>query len=423
MCMLKTAKYFLFSLVILTPYLGGNYFISPYVDAKTIYIRFVAFAVFLFLTIGLFTKKTENKIFEKINTFKRDIFFWILSAGILSLLLSTIFAYNRTIAFFGESQRAEGFLTLFAVYVLYIGFRLVFEKRDWSRFFLASVLSSIPIFFIQFVKICEGLSRPDALSGNPTFLQGYYIFILFTALITIYNGFITGEKYYKIIGIIGLVTTILGMFFTGTRGGLLGLGMSVLVASIFIIADKKQKKLRKFGIIMLGFLCLFSGIFFSTRSANIWQDIPGLNRVLVTNSEDSTTESRLVFWQTSIKGMISDGNIKNLAIGWGWDNFLYFWGFHNNPKVYLYEKSVIDRSHNKFVDMFVMTGILGLLIYMILWFYFFKRVFFTARKSLYLGIIFLIYAITYITFLLFAFDVPMMIIGFYSILAYLQSYE
>ena len=431
--MLKTAKYFLYSLVVLLPYLGTQYFISPYTDAKSFYIRFAAFIVVALATVILvFGKSEKEKLFQKISVMVHDTTFRAVTAAMIVLIFSTAFAYNKTVAFFGEPQRAEGFLTLFAVYALFVGFRLLFEKKDWVNFFLLSSISIIPIFIIQLVFVLEGVVRPDVLTGNSTFLAGYYIFTAFSGLVVAREGIEKHIGYLKTIGVIAAASSLIGIFFCGTRGGIIGMYIAVIISAICLIIygvvaeGKKQiknSKLRKIGVWILSIAIICGALFGVSRGLSVWNNVPGLGRVSAISSSDDTTQSRLVFWKTSVSGLVHDGNIKNLALGWGPDNFLYFWGFHNNPTSFYYDNSVPDRSHNKLVDVLVMTGIVGFAAYVALWFLFIKKILALLRKNVLRGSIFVFFAVTYAVFLMFAFDTVPMLIGFYSIVAFAQIYE
>ena len=417
----------------LLPYLGTQYFISPYTDAKTLYVRFVAFVVVSLVALVLvFDNKNKEQVFGKISKICREDIFRAVTFGLFFLILSIIFAYNKTVAFFGEPQRAEGFLSLFAVYGLFVCFRLLFEKKDWINFFLLSSVSVIPIFFTQLVYVLEGQVRPDVLTGNSTFLAGYYIFTLFSGLAILVDGVEKRVGHLKMAGVAAVVSSVLGILFTGTRGGVVGMYIAVIFCAVCLIAygvrmeGKKQIKnfrLRKIGVWILSISIVCGALFGVSRSLSVWKSIPGLGRVSGISSGDSTTASRLIFWKTSLSSFAKDSNIKNMALGWGTDNYLYFWGVHNSPMSFYYDNSVPDRSHNKLVDMLIMAGIIGLIAYLVLWTVFAKKVLVLLRSNVLRGLSFVFFAVTYALFLLFAFDTIPMLVGFYSILAFVETYE
>ena len=211
---------------------------------------------------------------------------------------------------------------------------------------------------------------------------------------------------------------------TETRGTLLGLFLGVISILIYgIITGKnifyKKLNLRKLSIIFLFLFLIFSGVFISTRKSETWQKIPGFSRIAVIGNTDSTTQTRLLMGKLSLNAVnpIENG-LKKFLIGWGPDNFSLAYAKYFDPLQFKYEKDWFDRSHNKLFDCLVMTGILGLLAYLMIWFLFFKSIFKNKDFSL-INIGLLFFGVSLLVHFLFVFDQITTTMSFFVVLPFL----
>jgi O-antigen ligase len=56
---------------------------------------------------------------------------------------------------------------------------------------------------------------------------------------------------------------------------------------------------------------------------------------------------------------------KRTLFGWGSENYQFAWAKYYNPEVYRYESAAFDRAHDKYLDIIVMYGVIGLLSYLV----------------------------------------------------------
>ncbi|PIY59742.1 hypothetical protein COY96_00155, partial [Candidatus Wolfebacteria bacterium CG_4_10_14_0_8_um_filter_37_11] len=242
-------------------------------------------------------------------------------------------------------------------------------------------------FHIQnfpFVLISE--ARPISFIGNPAFLATHMFFVMFSAVVVFFETlkhlniktfFSSFQLYFwRYFSLLTIVLSALTMFITATRGAIVGLGASILFLLIYFSFKKtrintdsypyKSAKIsinqRLISIILLSLIIIFSGTFWFTRDAEIWQKVPGFNRLAQTVSSgkvDASTQFRLITWQLSWEAF------KGKPIfGWGNDNFLVAYEKHYNPDYAIYGESWLDRAHNKIFDVLVMQGIFGVLAYL-----------------------------------------------------------
>ncbi len=409
----------------ITPFIFAPNLITYAIGGKVVFLRTLAFAFLALITcVVLFGKKdSQAGILSKISESFRKPLFLAVVANILLLSLSTIFAYDKISAFFGEPFRAEGFLTIFAIVVIGLGMAIVFEKKDWRKYFIFTWLASLVIFGFEIKEVLQGAVRPDSLLGNPIFLATYFLFSLFSAGYVYYLGRKEKKSIFIYAGIISVVLFLIGIFLTNTRGTILALVFAVLVSLILAIIYGKntalgKKSLRFWSLLALVAIVLFSGIFFGTRKADFWQKIPGFDRLATTSLSEGTAASRIKFTQTAVKGFFADSNAKSLMLGYGWDNYVYFFQDHYNPEIYRFEDKLSDRAHNKLVDVLVMTGILGLLSYLAIWFYLFRGSLKIMKRELPIGLLLFFFLTAFFVNNLFAFDVAVSYLALYSVIAF-----
>ena len=426
--MIKKIIIWLLMATILTPFIVDTSALSPYMSGKIIFLRAIAFIAFtLFSYLLIFSKKDgKEKLFTQINISIRDPLFWAVTVNIFFLGISTIFAYDRGVAFFGNLGRGEGFVTFFVLFSIFLLMRFIFDLKEWRIFYMHLASSSIVIFIIEFFQSFSD-SRPSALSGNPIFLASYMLFPIFAGLYLVLDGKNTKIFSVKFLGYCAIVVGVFGIFLTRSRGALVALFAGALVTAIFYLLFKKSDqsgtKIKKIIGAILVFFILSGTLVYFTRESVFWKNIPGVDRLVQISNSDATTSSRLFFTKTSISAFVADKNITRKVFGWGWDNYLFFWTKNNDPKVFFYDPGVADRAHNKYVDLLVMTGIIGLISYLTVWFIFAKQVLSHARKNAQKVVPFVFLTTAYLVNVFFSFDTPVVVLFLFSIIAFWEKYK
>lgn len=411
----------------LTPLIVDKSVFAPYVSGESIFIRGVLVIVSILFSINFFYKKEfKNEIIEKIKKIIKNPLFLSISAFIFVAGISTIFAVDKYGAFWGNLERAEGLVGLISFFAFFIFSLLIFEKKDWLSFFKLILIVTLALVVKEFVQYAGGLERPNSFVYNPTFLAGYLLFSIFSSVIVFKEsiqskGFI--EKGWMYLSIITIILSIIGIFLTQTRGSILGLAVGVIAVLVYGVLKGRgisynKFNLRKISIIILCCIFAFGALFVFTRKSELWQKVPGLARVAVISSEDATTNTRLLTAKLSLDAINPLKNsLKKSLIGWGPENFTLAYQKYLNPLQFKYETRWFDRAHNKIFDVLVMSGILGLVAYLTLWFYFFKLVLKRKEFSLInVGLLFV--GISFLVHLLFIFDHITTYIPFFATLAF-----
>jgi len=395
----------------------------PYISGKSLLIRLaIALTSIIFLTHFSFNKFFRLEIYSKIQSIKKNPLVLSLLAFITLVIISTIFALNQYRAFFGDIERGEGLIGLLFFFGFFIFSYLLFEKKDWEWFFRLSLITAFILVAKELIDFSNGMQRPGSFTGNPTFLAGYLLFSLSASWI-VFNGKDLFFKYFAVV--VGLMS-IVGIFVAETRGTILGLFAGIIAIMIYSgvrgkdILIYKKINLQKLSIILIGILIIFSGIFFITRKNDIWQKVPGLNRLAqIGASNDTTLNTRRIALGVSLKAISPVNNgLERFLVGWGLENYSIAYNKYYNPLHYKLEHEWFDRSHNKIMDVLVMNGVFGLVAYLSIWFSFawviFKKKGFSNEM---MAILF--FGSAYLVHILVVFDQISTYIPFFGVLAYL----
>lgn len=208
------------------------------------------------------------------------------------------------------------------------------------------------------------------------------------------------------------------LYFTASRGPVLGFVGGAILASILIaIFEKERPMVRKIAIISLGVLLLLVGAFMMFRGSDFVKNSLVLRRFADITISEKTTRSRFMVWNMALQGFK-----EKPILGWGQENFNYVFNKYYNPKMYDQEQW-FDRTHNVFLDWLIAGGILGIISYLLMFFAtifsLWKRSnanFSVIEKSIFTGMLF-----GYFFQNLLVFDNITSYILFFSVMAYVHS--
>jgi len=196
------------------------------------------------------------------------------------------------------------------------------------------------------------------------------------------------------------------IFLTGTRSVVVALFAAALVFSLSVFHNAS----RVFRYALLGFwiaLLVCSGVFFATRHNAFWVHVPVFSRLA---AEGFQANARLMAWQAGFEAFK-----ERPIFGWGLENFYAAFNQHYNPSLlrYGFNETFFDKPHNVFIQFLVETGVVGFLMYVIvfgiaLW-RVRRRPWLTALIAAYLAQIF------------FAFDTISSLIMMIAVLAFIDA--
>ena len=168
-------------LIYLIPFLPlfiAKQIVFPYVTGKSFAFRIlVELATVLWL--GLIVLNKEYR--PKNSVILSAVLFFTFVVG-----LADIFGVNPYGSFWSSFERMDGYITilhLMAYFVIVTS--VLITKKDWKIFLNIFVIAAVPVcMYALFQRFGhEGIFRVFSTLGNPPFLAGYLILILFVGLV------------------------------------------------------------------------------------------------------------------------------------------------------------------------------------------------------------------------------------------------
>jgi len=412
-------KYAILTGLFITPFIAfiiSNTMLFPFITGKGFTFRILVEIIFGLYVILAFL---EPKYRPKIS--------WITkSAGIfiIVMFIADLFSANVSKSFWSNYERMEGFVLLIHLFAYYIvASSVLLTDSLWKKLFntsiIASVLMSIYGLFqlTGYIKIDQGTDRIDGTFGNASYFAIYLVFHIFFSI-----WLLLGEKeiWKKWMYGAAIVFESAMLYYTATRGAILGLiGGLFLAALLFVWKEKQQYiKLKKAASYFLGIIVVLVVGFLLIRNTSFVQKNPILTRFASIGPGELTTQGRYYVWPMAIKGFAE--NPKTFLIGWGQESFNFVFNKYYNPKMYGMEEW-FDRAHDIVLDWLVAGGLVGLLAYASMYaaliYYIWRKQSPLAlwEKSLFIGLI-----AGYIFNNIFVFDNLVSYILFFSVLAYIH---
>ncbi|MEK7621580.1 MAG: O-antigen ligase family protein [Patescibacteria group bacterium] len=319
---------------------------------------------------------------------RKHWFNWAVLAFFAILTLATITAVNPYRALWSNYERMEGLIGLLHLGLYFLVLSTTLKTiKNWFWFWHTSIGVSVWLGIYGLfqlagkLEIHQGGERLDASFGNSSYFAVYLLVHIFISGYWLVK-YLREKKAGKKIGpwwvayLLIIFLQLINLYYTGTRGTILGLlGGLGLTAVLIIWQEKSWLKARRAalgGLLLLGILV---GGFLAIRQSDFVSKSSTLSR-LASISIAGGVNARLLIWDMSWRGLE-----ERPMLGWGPDNYMYIFNKYYNPKMYSQEQW-FDRSHNVFLDWLVSAGILGLLSYLSL---FGVASYFIWRKNLFDG--------------------------------------
>ncbi len=411
-------------------YIAQNMFF-PFISGKAFAFRFLSEIIFFsWVFLAIFWKEFRPK---------PTMLLWTITVFMAIVTLATFLGANPFRSFWSNFERMEGLVTYIHLFAFFLGVAHVFKKSDWTIFFnvfiFSGIIQNIYALFQRsgFIQSMQGGFRVDGTLGNPTYVAAYLFFVIcFAGILLLYSSKALMKWYYSF----AIVFSLVVMYFTATRGAFIALALSFVLGSIlyFVMIKPKSEKEKLVKKVLIAVLLLFivsgSGLFLAKDSGFV-KNSPVLSRLA--SISISSGSSRFQIWRMAFNGFK-----ERPILGWGPSNFEILFGKYYSPQMYAQEPW-FDRSHNIVLDWLVNAGILGLLSYLSIFaaaiYMLFKN---SAGISLTknndknptstdrekkLLIVLACFFLAYFVQNLFVFDQLATYIGFFSILAFIQSYN
>ena len=293
---------------------------------------------------------------------------WAVCGFVLWMGLATILSVDPVKSFWSNFERMDGYITVLHVFALFIMASAVLTaEKWWDKFFnvfiLATALQGVDALFqllhiFGFTPSSQSGARIDTTFGNAIYVA---VFMLFGVFITLYM--LTRERKTWLQSLYGIALVLEGvaLFYSQTRGALLGVVLGLIVAGVYIgwrATQSEWKMLRMWSLGLLAAIVLLGGGFFALRNTSFVQHSPTLERIASISLSDKTTQARFTIWED----MAIPGAMEKPIFGWGQENFNFVFNKYYVASMYDQEQW-FDRTHNEFLDWLVSGGIPAFLLY------------------------------------------------------------
>lgn len=349
----------------------------------------------------------------------RSALLYVVGGLVAVLALADAFGENSAKSFWSNFERMEGLVSFIHLGLYFLVVSSVMRTEQvWRRFFATHIGASVAMAFYGTLQLAgvfvinQGGVRVDGTFGNATYLAIYMLisfFVTLFALVTWKPGRL-GQ-----VGLsIALVLQTLMIFYSATRGTILGLlGGLFLAGVIFAVLAKGERRLRQWGAALAILIVLLVGGFSLIRNAPFVQQHEVLTRLASISLSQGQT--RFAIWNMALKGIA-----ERPILGWGQENFNLVFNKYYKPSMYGQEPW-FDRAHNQFLDMTIAGGILALGLYLALfgialWYLWRGSGFSLSERALISGLL-----AGYAFHNLFVFDNLVSYILFFSLLAYIAA--
>ena len=397
------------------PLIVSSSLFFPFITGKAFIFRIlveIIFAVWLVLAI-------RDKSY-------RPKFSWILGALFAFLVvmgLADIFAINPFKAFWSNYERMEGYITLLHLGAYFLVMGSVFKTQEiWNKLLATSLGTSVIMAVYSFLQIAgkininQGGVRVDGTLGNASYLGIYMVFhIFFAALLFVRFR----ANWQRILISIAALMDLVVLYFTATRGAILGLLGGALITFIFLtFKSERGSKIRKIAVIGVAGLIIFMGLFFALKNTSFVQKNPVLNRFASLSISEIKTQGRYFVWPMAWKGFL-----EKPILGWGQEGFNFVFNEYYDPRMYNQEPW-FDRAHSTPLDWLIAGGALGFLSYAAIFFALLFYIFKSGNENLPKNEKAVMFGLisAYVFNNIFVFDQISSYILFFTIIAYMHSH-
>jgi len=363
---------------VLSWFQGNSGLFFPFISGKNLIFRIlveIAFAGWIILAI----RDTNYRI-----NLKKSPLMIAYGLFIVVLLLADIFGVDRARSIWSNFERMEGFvghIHLFAYFFVLTA--MLPTLKDWQKMWKYFIVSNIAVlvyaygqlmgapgtFFAEtFPKMAAWFSprfpihmsgnRLDATIGNSAYFAIFCLMFIFIAAL-LWSQRTSNKRswFYPTLIVLNLV----GLFYSGTRGTMIGIIAGGFV-TLGIIALQEKGRTRNLFVGILVAAMLMVGSIFVFKNTEFIQSSPTLSRLASISISEGTGMSRISMWKISYEAWL-----ERPLLGYGQDNFSYIFARKFLPEKMCNLEPWYDRSHDVFFDWLVAAGALGLITYLSLY--------------------------------------------------------
>lgn len=369
--MSRIIKALLFA-ALLTPLIYTPSLLFPFVFGKVVFFRvIVELALVAFLAYCFEKWRKGSGAGETSRTpLMRHPLVALVALFAFFFALSTFFAVNGYRSFWSDIERGGGLFGLLHLVAFLLLSVVFFSPRDWLRFFEGSLVvgAVVAIYgWFQYFGVTNmffalpAATQPGSFLGNPAYLAGYLILLAGVAFVV---GARAPVGWWRKASPFFAAFFFLTLFIAQIRGALLGAAAGIVFFLLYLLFSRfpdgsPSRLLKRTAAIILLLMIGGSVLLFTTRTAPVWQSIPGVARFAKESFDISSVATRIL-----ALGVSWNAFKERPLFGWGPENFNVAYNTHYDPSYAYYAEDWFDRAHNQVAEAAVTGGIGGLLTYL-----------------------------------------------------------
>ena len=407
------AKFFIY-IALISPLIITRGLFFPFITGKVLLFRTATELALLFFLLELFflSKKYNWK-----NVLSQPLFLSV-SVFIALFVITSFTAFNPTIAFWYNFERAERAWQMIHKIVLFALTTIIFKsKSDWKKLLAwqVAVSSAIALYGLaQTLKIGgQFIVSPGPISGtlgNSSYLS---IFMVFGLFFIIWLLFEEKNRYIKMFLYLSGLLHIFMLFQTETRATFLAIAIGIISAALLAMWRLHKRHKHKFSQKILA-LC-YAGVFITVLLIAL------VTVTFISNIRGGDAYNALLprFWTW---GSALSGFLEKPILGWGAENFPYVFDKYYNANHYGIE-SWFDRTHNIFLEYLISGGLALLSAYLSIFYFLFKGLIRLQKDDDWFWPIFISMPIIYLINGLTLFEVLPIYLNLFLFLAFFINYK
>lgn len=345
---------------LVTPLFVFNAFFFPFIDSKMFSLG--AFSILAAMAwMYLWSNRPET------YAPKLTWLLYALGAYIGANIIAAIAGVNMWRSFWSTFERMDGTITWIELTLFFLVMGVFHRTKDQWRVPLRislAVSTIIGLRALRWFGIMEGtFTIPTGISavfGSPIYLGVYALFHAGIALYLLYSlgyrltGFSDLRMYTKsrwaLFYAAAFLLNVLVLFLTYARGPMLGffVGSFVFVAWYFFFGKQRLLLAKTLGVGVLVLALLFP----------FWKDSYIAQRLYSISDGFRADETRTINWSVAWNAFQA-----RPLFGWGGNNYMVAQNESYNPRLLSLIKEGFDRPHNKYLEILVDSGAVGMLTY------------------------------------------------------------
>jgi tetratricopeptide (TPR) repeat protein/O-antigen ligase len=314
-------------------------------------------------------------------------------------VISTIFSVTPRTSFWGSYQRLQGMYTTFSYLVIFAAMIGNLRRRaQVERLITVAILTSLPISLygiLQRYRIDpvpwggDVSNRIAANLGNSIFVAAFLIMVLPLTIGRIVEAFrsilyesrgVVVNTVRATIYVFIMALQLIAIFFSGSRGPWLGMFAGIFFLLILWTVLLRNRKLT-IGIVVTTLVLGTGLVVFNIPNGPLerFRSLRGIGRLgQIFSAESRTGQVRVLIWEGAAKlvaphkplefpdGTKDNYNFLRPLIGYGPESmYVAYNPFYPTELGHVEKRNASpDRSHNETWDALVMTGVLGLGVYL-----------------------------------------------------------